>query len=128
METLECGHEESPHSDITRGYGRDDKGNRHCYTCCEKRDRESLKTETRLFAYLSKAIDGTLEITAWPGWKLATVTTIKTHPTNFGGSLSRFWARDVFGQYWVGSSPGVGMYARLRLSAESLRKRALLTP
>jgi len=27
-ESLECGHEESPHNDITRGYGTDKNGNK----------------------------------------------------------------------------------------------------
>lgn len=74
-EILECGHPESDHSSITRGYGWMN-GERHCYDCCAERDRyQMLETgKATLYLTLKDAFtpDGnpngkTGEISNWPG-------------------------------------------------------------
>lgn len=52
-ELLECGHPESPHSDITRGYGTDSQGNRHCYACCAERDKQQMRDTGKICLYLT---------------------------------------------------------------------------
>lgn len=50
---LECGHEPSPHSSITTGYGVDASGARHCYACCAERDKADMTRTGRATLYLS---------------------------------------------------------------------------
>lgn len=64
-ETLECGHEESPHSEFTRGYGTDDKGARHCYACCAKNDAARMIETGRGYLYLTRDKDGREVVTNW---------------------------------------------------------------
>jgi len=52
VEILECGHPESPHSSFTRGYGTNDKGERHCYDCCTDQDLSWMKDKGRIALYL----------------------------------------------------------------------------
>jgi len=66
MEMLECGHAESPHSTITRGYGTDAQGNRHCYDCCAAMDRASMIETGKATMYLTEGETGSW-ITNWPG-------------------------------------------------------------
>ena len=111
---LDCGHDESPHSDFTRGYGTDTDGRKHCYACCQRQDQESMQRDGRITAYLSG--DGT-QITGWPGFVLATVTA--EWETSAGGfcwrtQITRVRARDGQGQAWYGRGPGRGMYVQLR--------------
>lgn len=51
-EILECGHPESPHSDITRGYGTNKDGKRHCYACCAEHDKADMIATGRATLYL----------------------------------------------------------------------------
>ena len=62
MELLDCGHPESEHSSITRGYGTMPDGTKHCYDCCANMDRESMIETGKATLYLA---DG--KITNWPG-------------------------------------------------------------
>lgn len=116
IERLDCGHSESPHSDITRGYAVRPNGQRICYGCAEARDKANLLTETRYGAYLHKVRGAEHTLTGWPGWTLARVTAL--WETQIGGFMGRqtiwrFKAVDVHGQHWYGTSPGPGMYARM---------------
>jgi len=109
---LECGHAESLHSDITRGYGTDAKGNRHCYDCCHASDLSTMKETGRIDAYLSGN-----RITNWPGRSLLTVQ--REWETSAGGFLSghritRVYALATDGSRWHGRGPGQGMYIRMR--------------
>lgn len=79
----------------------------------------------KLCAYLS--LDGK-GITNWPGGKLATVTVITESWHNIGGKLTRVWAIDDMGQWWYGTTPGKGMYCRLRLSLPETKKWAKRHP
>lgn len=72
LELLECGHPESEHSEITRGYGTDAQGNRHCYTCCAEQDKAQMRNQGRITLYLTTKPDlggsyGDAEISNWPG-------------------------------------------------------------
>ncbi len=115
-ELLTCGHPESLHSDITRGYGKDASGDTYCYDCCTSRDLATMADTGRIDAYLSS--DGN-RITNWPGRVLATVTA--EWETSAGGfarrtMITRVTARAADGSMWYGRGPGRGMYIRLRRS------------
>lgn len=49
---LDCGHTESPHSDITSGFGLDKDGKKHCYTCCAEWDKAQMRKDGRISLYL----------------------------------------------------------------------------
>lgn len=125
MDVLECGHAESDHSPITRGYGVASDGSRSCYTCCKAEDLKRMANGQRLWAYLSS--DGE-SITGWPGFTLARVTSRRESWHNIGGKLTRVWALDDMGQWWYGTAPGKGMYCRLRLSLPETKKWAKRHP
>lgn len=115
---LDCGHLESPHSESTRGYGRDIHNRTLCLACCEALDRKCMDETGKLSAYLSE--DGKT-ITGWPGWVLLNV--VREWKTNAGGfawqtQVTRVWARDSAGNRWYGRGPGRGMYMRLTRSAD----------
>jgi len=59
----DCGHPESKHSDITRGFGTDANGKTHCYACCAERDKQAMRDDGRAALYLCE--DNRL--TNWPG-------------------------------------------------------------
>jgi hypothetical protein len=65
-EILECGHPESPHSDITRGYGQDEAGNRYCYACCADRDRKTMTDNGVIALYLVQR-GNEYRLINWPG-------------------------------------------------------------
>ncbi len=114
---LDCGHVESPHSDITRGYGTDSAGKRHCYACCQKADLATMAETGRIAAYLSS--DGK-SITNWPGLPLMHVTA--EWETSAGGfarrtQITRVRATAADGSKWYGRGPGRGMYIRMHRAA-----------
>jgi hypothetical protein len=113
---LDCGHPESDHSDFTTGYGKDAEGRKYCYACCTARDKDAMKADGQITAYLSS--DGKT-VTNWPGNTLATV--MSEREGSAGGfaartTVTRIWARAEDGSLWHGRGPGRGMYLRLRRS------------
>jgi hypothetical protein len=113
--TCDCRHLESPHSDFTRGYGRDNQGKTHCYDCCQKDNLNQIKKTGHVFAYLSKDPDtGHLSITNWPGRPLSdTVHILGESRDNFGGE--RTYLRFLIGDtIYSGFGLGVGMYLRAK--------------
>jgi hypothetical protein len=82
-----------------------------CWDCCNKAEREAFATQHRYCAYL--AGDGKT-ITTWPGGELAKVTALWESGNNFAGKIMRFRATAPDSSRWYGTSPGKGMYARLR--------------
>lgn len=61
-ELLDCGHPESEHNAITRGYGTDKDGKKYCYQCCADQDRQEMIDTGKTYAlYLSGN-----KITNWP--------------------------------------------------------------
>lgn len=129
METLtdllECGHSYTPIG-FTTGYGvnRDDES-RICYTCCFQLELACMAHGQRITGYL--ASEGST-ITTWPGEVLARVYREHTSWHNIGGHLTRVWALDDMGQWWHGTTPGRGQYARLRLSKPETLKHAKRYP
>jgi len=105
----DCGHLESDHGEITRGYGTDGNGKTMCYACCEADDKSRLLADNGFLGYISS--DGK-NLVGWPGWVLGTVV-------KWGGrhSWSRerhyITVRDCHGQLWHGTG-AEGMWARLR--------------
>lgn len=92
------------------------KGAKICYACADAAERATLKTAERAFGYLSQDRQ---KITTWTGGELAVVRGIREHKrrmprTGAPYTISYFRARDVHGAMWAGSSPGPGMYARMR--------------
>ena len=109
---LDCGHAESPHSEITRGYGVDAQGKKHCYDCCTARDVADLRDTSRPFtAYIS--CDGR-SVTNWPGRPLMRIYSHHTGRAGFGGEMHYWRAVDVHGQHWHGKNSGTGMCINLR--------------
>ena len=85
----------------------------------DEAQRADLRTAQVYMAYLTGkpgSVYGDYELTTWTGGKLATVTYAQQGRHNIGGKLYRFRAIDVHGQHWHGTSPGPGMYARMRRS------------
>ena len=113
IEILECGHAESPHSDITRGYGCDAQGNRNCYECCQKHDLEQIEETGEVFAYL-KNDNGFRTVTGWPGYLISDqVKILSTSRDNFGGERTYLRFR-VGNHIYSGFGLGDGMYLRAK--------------
>jgi hypothetical protein len=119
----DCGHEyQGPGPEGgAAGYATRQDGKTVCYPCADDGERERLLTERSIFCYLSS--DGKT-LTTWTGGKLMTVTSHKTARVGFRGidgkSPVRHYlqAHDVHGAHcWIGTSPGPGMYARMRRNA-----------
>jgi len=94
----------------TPGYGEDPvTGERKCYACITRDEVESLKTATRIVAYVSG--DGK-QITNWPGGILGTVTGLHVSPSARKTYVSM---RDAHGRMWHGVGPAEsGTYVSLR--------------
>lgn len=105
--TLACGHEPSPHSNISvsTGTAHLPDGREVCWECADAWQRDQMRASDRLDAYLTG--DGAT-IATWSGGKLAHVTSKVT--------ARRVYLRaiDDTGKRWHGTSPGPGMYARMR--------------
>jgi hypothetical protein len=99
QELLDCGHPESPHSDITRGYGTDEQGKRHCYACCAAADRKYMQKTGRIMLYLVKRDDG-YHITNWPSSLDYKVTRVSHGRHNIGRTRTDAWFRDELGNSW----------------------------
>jgi hypothetical protein len=115
MVALSCGHEPSPHSEHTTGTVTLPDDREVCWSCGDQWQREYMATHDQLDAYLSS--DGK-SITTWSGGHLATVERGVSRKTGFCGATRMYLrAVDPTGKRWHGSSPGPGMYARLRKSS-----------
>ena len=118
MATLDCGHPESEHSDITTGYATCVDGRRICYECAADSDRAHMIGTGRIVAYLSG--DGRT-VSTWPGVPLMRVTSETVARTaSFGYKTTRTYLRAVApdGTRWHGTSPGRGMFCRMRRNAK----------
>lgn len=102
---LDCGHEESPHSDFTTGYGVDSEGHKHCYDCCAKNDRREMDTRGKYTLYLVKREDG-YHVTNWPNSLDYKVIEWSKSRHNFGGFRTDVWFRDYRGKKWHGYQIG----------------------
>lgn len=113
---LSCGHlttrtDFSPGYCGGSGYATMPDGARICYPCADAHERDHLRTARTATAYLAS---DKATLTTWTGGRLATVTQLTRGRHNIGGHLYRFRATDGYGALWYGTSPGPGMYARLR--------------
>jgi len=105
---LSCGHKPSPHGEHTTGTAHTPDGREICWACADAEQREELKTARDFTGYLSEKT-----LTTWTGGILANITRLWKVRNNMAGNLLRFRAIDVHGQEWYGTSPGIGMYARM---------------
>lgn len=117
--SLSCGHQPSPHSEYTTGTAYTNDGREICWSCADKQQKQELKTADRFVAYLTPATKGRFSatgyvLTTWSGGVLACIEYLSKGRHNIGSTLYRFRAVDVHGQRWYGTSPGPGMYARMR--------------
>lgn len=143
----DCGHETKSDGFAT-GYGRwtgpDGMVRTACYDCCSVADAWMLQ-ETKpgdscpfplyLVRYAASSIwenhmgrqykgrqyeagnPYQSYLANWPGTVLAKVSATKNGFV-FGHRIVRFWALDLHGAWWYGTSPGYGMYVRMRKSKE----------
>ena len=112
MKLLDCGHEESAHSDITVGYGTDDNGKKYCYDCCLRMDLDTLAKTGKIYSYLNS--NGS-KVTTWPGLKIADVLSIECVNRGFCGRLYHWSGRTIAGQKVYGKGSGFGMCTSIRL-------------
>jgi len=112
--TLACGHDPSPHSEYSTGTAHLPDGREVCWECADTIQRDAMVSETKLLAYLNS--DGTA-LQTWSGGILARVTSNVAHKVGFHGSTRHYLtAIDPTGKKWHGTSPGTGMYAKMRAS------------
>jgi hypothetical protein len=122
-EILECGHPESPHSSITRGWGKDDKGNRYCYACCAERDKEQMLRNGKITLYLVmderaerqcrrlekggwyQAGEGQVKVTNWPGSLVFPIRRVTRGYHNMAGCRYDVWFK-FEGFVWHGVQYG----------------------
>lgn len=110
VELLDCGHPESPHSETTRGYGRDAAGKTKCYDCCEADDLARIDAGEPFVGYLTDR-----RVTNWPGRTLLSVTSVAEQPRVGFGGRTYVRAIDRNGKHWYGSGPlETGTYVRMR--------------
>lgn len=127
-EVLDCGHDAKPDG-IKAGYATRADGTRICYDCADREQVEALKTADTFVGYLSNGPQGkqtSYRLTTWTGGHLATVGTLVRRDHNIGGFLYYINAIDAHGQQWHGTSPGPGMYARMRKNKVQTRKYAVV--
>lgn len=95
------------------GYGRDESGGLHCYSCCDMRDVQRMAKRTGPFScYLSR---GGKAVSTWSGGTLGTVHGLSVSRTGWARSeIARFHVRDVHGSWWQARGAGTGMHCTLR--------------
>ena len=99
-ELLFCGHVESEHDPLTRGYGIDSAGNKHCYDCCLARDLGAMRRDKKAMLYLDDA-----KVTNWIGNLCIKIGTLKKSRHNIARVRYDFWF--VFdGHVWHGVQYG----------------------
>lgn len=97
-----------------------------CYDCATELARSEVAVEDSIGAYLSS--DGR-HVTTWTGGELMHVrassyrSSEQFTPSGGRHTVTTFRAVDADGHEWFGRGAGRGMYARLRITAASKRKR-----
>ncbi len=110
---LDCGHAPTPSGSGT-GYARTPEGKQICYACADERTRADMRTADRIVLYLNGD-----RVATWSGGTAGRVTSRtvrKMRTPNSHWTHTRIFVRvvDLDGKHWHGSSPGDGMYVRLR--------------
>lgn len=97
---LDCGHEPSEHESITTGYGVDQQGKKHCYTCCADADKKQMRDTGQITLYLSSG-----KVTNWPGSLSIPVNNKRTGRHNWTGRRYDVWFY-FEGKLWHGVQYG----------------------
>lgn len=106
LTTLDCGHPESPHSEITTGYGVTQDGRKICYSCCAEQDKQQMRQDGRITLYLVER-DGRHYVTNWPGSLEIPVKSFRKSHHNMAGKNGRTDVWFTFeGQNWHGYQIG----------------------
>lgn len=133
IETLDCGHAprwtpNKPHpcgtcdpdrtETFTTGSATTTDGRTLCHPCAERMEADALPKESQVFAYLN-ASDPTHDIgacvTTWTGGVLFPRVHFHRARVGFHGAWRYYLsATDATGARWYGTSPGPGMYCRMR--------------
>ena len=109
---LDCGHEPSPHSDFTTGYGTNSTtGQTACYKCCAKRDQESMietghSKNLPLYYQEDKG-----EVTNWCGSLRFGVYHARKGYHNMAGGRTDIWFTGPDGKVWHGYQ--LGQYTQI---------------
>ena len=119
---LSCGHGPSPHSPSTTGTATTEDGREICWSCADGEIRAAIE-RTALGAplpvlYLTKSATGQAVLTTWSGGTMLHVTRRVTARVNAFGPFRQtrvyLRAEDEHGARFYGTSPGFGMFARVR--------------
>ena len=105
MDILDCGHEPSPHSEHTTGYGTYNDDKTYCYTCCAKRDRKAMIETGRATLYLVKHSVNE-SVVNWPGSLSFPVRSIHIGHHNIAGKRYDVWFIGPDGSKWHGVTYG----------------------
>ena len=108
---LDCGHTPSPHGEHTTGTARTRDNREVCWDCAIREEQEAFRTADKYVAYLSSDLR---KVTTWTGGLLADVVGWRRVQHGFCGELYHFKAVAPDGSWWLGTSQGGGMCARLR--------------
>ena len=114
MTILSCGHEPSPHSEFTTGYGVNENSETFCYSCCAENDREYMKEHGKITLYLTinreivcnvgrKWFDG--KVGNWPD-SLSFPCRVKQGNHNIAGTRYDVWFNGPNGRVWHGVQYG----------------------
>ena len=89
----DCGHPESEHLDITRGYATNKDGKTICYECCAEMDREYLRKNGKLSGYFTTDECRKSQFSNWPGSFILYAKDVRKSWHNFAGKNGRtdFW-------------------------------------
>lgn len=97
---LDCGHEESEHSDLTTGYGTDNEGKKYCYACCAEQDREQMRKDGDITLYLHNG-----KVTNWPSSLVFVPYHERKGRHNIAGTRTDVWF-SFEGTTWHGTQYG----------------------
>lgn len=101
IEKLDCGHPESDHSPITRGYAKTADDRLVCWDCAAMGEREFMQSNGRTTLYLVKQ-DGHWFVTDWTGKVSYRTEYVKRGYHNIGGTRMDAWFYDEKGNLWWG--------------------------
>jgi hypothetical protein len=111
--TLDCGHKPSPHSPHATGTAHFD-GREICWDCANVEEKRHIANSAKCMGYLDLK---SRRVTTWTGHELGKVTGHTSHWHNMAGTLHYISVEMFDGSHWYGTSPGDGMYCRLRRRA-----------
>lgn len=98
---LDCGHEASPHGELSLGYGTDVNGRRHCYACCAELDKAQMVRDGRTVLYLTDK-----GVTNWPSSLVFPVRYRRKGRHNMARTRYDVWFTGPDGKNWHGVQYG----------------------